>query len=965
MTNLFQNWLRYLALALPIFAADHRGVVKFGGLPVTGAIITVTQAGKKTATITDPRGNYSVEVTPEPFSVGVEMQLFTPAQREFKDASVPAEWELELLPAEQIAAKVTRQAPAVAFQRTEVSVSKVTPKAKAADAPQADPAAAAEMAQRAADGLLINGTVNNASTSPFSQFPAFGNNRRGQRSLYNGNLGLILNNALLDARSYSLTGQNTLKPDYSRLQGLFSFGGPFRIPKLMRRNGPNFTVNYQWTRNSNANTQTGLMPTALERAGVFPRAIIDPTTGNPFPNNTIPADRISFQARQLLRLFPDPNFTGNSRYNFQVPIVSGVHQDDLQVRSSKQIKRNFIAGNFAWQSTRTDTPDLFGFLDTGSVSGINTGLNYRRTLSSRAFVNTALTFSRLTTRVTPFYSGRENVSAEAGITGNNQEPVNWGAPNLLFSNGISSLNMAQSSLLTNQTSGIAVDLFVMRAGHNIQTGINLRRQQFNVLSQKDARGTFAFTGAAAGSDFAGFLLGVPDTSSIAFGNADKYLRGRISEAFVNDDWRVNPSLTINAGVRWEYWSPVSEKYGRLVNLDIGSGFSSATPSSTLPRPDRNNFAPRISFSWRPAAATSTIVRGGFGVYYDTSIYQPIAMEMAQQAPLSKSLRVSNSPTTPLTLANGFSTSGATLPTTFAVDPGFRVGYLQTWQLSVQRDLPAGLQMTATYNGGKGVRGQQQSLPNTFLTGVVSPTGYTYLTSNGNSTRHAGVLQLRRRMRNGFTAQMQYTWAKSLDDALLGGRGRPVIAQNWLDFASERGRSAFDQRHLINASVQYTSGMGMRGTMMKGWMGTLLKAWTLGSQINWGTGLPLNPIYAGAIPGTGFTGNLRPDYTGASLYDAPPGFFLNPAAYALPAAGSWGNAGRNSITGPRQFVVNSSLGRTFRSAERISMDLRIDASNSTNTPTYSSWNTVSGNAQFGLPNGTNPMRTTQVTFRMRF
>jgi hypothetical protein len=144
---------------------------------------------------------------------------------------------------------------------------------------------------------------------------------------------------------------------------------------------------------------------------------------------------------------------------------------------------------------------------------------------------------------------------------------------------------------------------------------------------------------------------------------------------------------------------------------------------------------------------------------------------------------------------------------------------------------------------------------------------------------------------------------------------------------------------------------------------LVKAWTLGSQLTWGTGLPLTPTYAGAVAGV--TGSLRPDYTGASLYDAPAGFYLNPAAYAIPLPGNWGNAGRNSISGPHQFVVNASLGRTFRSAERISMDLRLDASNATNTPTFPSWNTVAGNAQFGLPNATNAMRSVQITFRMRF
>jgi hypothetical protein len=597
--------------------------------------------------------------------------------------------------------------------------------------------------------------------------------------------------------------------------------------------------------------------------------------------------------------------------------------------------------------------------------GLTTAINYRRSIHPRFFVNLGVQYSRLNDRLTPFFSGRRNVSGEAGIGGNNQEEVNWGPPSLSFASGITNLSDAQAAFTRNQTMGYSADAFFNRGGHNLTFGGVHRRQQFNVLSQQDARGSFAFTGAAAGNDTAGFLLGIPDTSSIAFGNADKYLRATIGEALFNDDWRVNPGLTVNYGARWEYWSPAREKYGRLVNLD----------AAARPRvggelePDRNNWAPRIGFSWRPLPASSMVVRGGYGVYYDTSVYQPIAMQMAQQAPLSKSLRVANSAATPLTLANGFpEAASATSATTFAVDPRFRVGYSQNWQLSIQRDLPAALQMTASYNGGKGTRGQQQFLPNTFPFGAVEPTGYTYLTSNGNSIRHAGQIQLRRRLRSGLTAQASYTWAKSIDNAALGGRnqGGPLVAQNWLDLSAERGRSNFDQRHLLAGMVQYTTGMGLRGgALATGWKAKALKEWTFGSQINAGSGLPLTPILFAAVRGTGVTGPLRPDYTGLSIYDAPAGFYLNPAAVAAPVAGRWGNAGRNSITGPPQFALTASLGRTFRSTERFSLDVRMDAANALNSVRFPSWNTVVGNAQFGLPVTANPMRTMQLTVRTRF
>jgi hypothetical protein len=219
------------------------------------------------------------------------------------------------------------------------------------------------------------------------------------------------------------------------------------------------------------------------------------------------------------------------------------------------------------------------------------------------------------------------------------------------------------------------------------------------------------------------------------------------------------------------------------------------------------------------------------------------------------------------------------------------------------------------------------------------------------------MQLRRRLRNGLTASLQYTYSKSIDNATLGGRsnGSSLIAQNWQDLTAERARSNFDQRHLLNATVQYTTNAHSK----------VVKDWTFGSQITAGSGLPLTPVYFTNVRGTGVTGSIRPNYTGAALYDAPSGLFLNPAAFAAPAAGEWGNAGRNSINGPAQFALNASIGRTFRGTERVSFDVRVDATNALNNVVFSNWNTIAGNAQFGVPTAVNPMRSVQAVIRTRF
>jgi trimeric autotransporter adhesin len=998
----------WLAAPRPALASEYHGQVTFGGLPVPGATITATQGKQKIVAISDQQGSYSFpDLADGTWKIEVEMQCFSTIEQTVTIApnAPSAKWELKLLSLDQIVAKakevdvetkpVHNTNSGAPPNKTEVPKPKDgnvadTPK------PQEDPA------QQSSDGLLINGSVNNAATSQFSLAPAFGNNHSGKKGLYTGGLAVILGNSALDARPFSLSGQTTPKPEYNRLTGVVTLGGPLNIPHLLHH-GPNFFVAYQRTQNGNATTLSGLVPTVAERSGDLPSGVVTPVT----------------QAQSLLKLYPLPNVIGDSLYNYQVPVISDTHQDALQLRLDKTLgNKNQIYGGFAFQSIRADAANLFSFVDTTNTLGINANVNWAHRFSHELFLTTGYKFSRLRTQVTTNFEDRINVSGEAGITGNNQDPANWGPPTLIFASGIASLSDAQSAYNRSETNAVSSSVSWSHGRHNVTLGGDFRRQEFNYLTQQDPRGTFTFTGAASGnSDFADFLEGIPDTSSIAYGNADKYLRQSVYDAYLTDDWRLRPELTINAGIRWEYGAPVTELYGRLVNLDIVPGFSAAAPvlgsdptgsktGETYPpsliRPDWLGIEPRVGISWRPIPGSSVVVRAGYGIYDDTSVYQATALQMAQQSPLSTSLIVPNSPACPQTLASGFNPCSSITATTFAVDPNFRVGYAQTWQLAVQSDLPAALQMTATYLGIKGTRGVQEYLPNTYPIGATNlcptcPAGFVYRASNGNSTREAGSLQLRRRLRSGFTASLQYTYSKSIDDdSVLGGQG-PVattsttgpgattgaassspqsaaVAQNWLDLNAERGLSTFDQRNLLNAQIQYTTGVGLGGgALLGGWRGKLLKRWTALGQISAGSGLPETPIYLAAVPGTGITGSIRPKITGASVYDAPAGFHLNAAAYTAPPAGQWGDARRNSITGPSQFTFNASLQRTFRLKDRYNLDLRVDSTNLLNHVVFTSWNTTLNPGSnpalssplFGLPAAANAMRSLQTTLRVRF
>jgi hypothetical protein len=976
------------------WASEYHGRVTFGGLPVPGATIKVMHDGQTLVAVSDLEGVYSfADLADGPWKIEVAMQCFATIEQTVTIApSMPAGiWELKLLSLDQIIAEAkavkTESEPVLrASGEATPAKSETKPKDNSATEKSA-PAEEAAVPTPASDGLLINGSVNNAATSQFSLAPAFGNSRSGKKGLYTGGFGVILDNSALDARPFSLSGQPSSKSEYNQVTFLATLGGPIRIPHLLLH-GPNFFAVYQWTRKGAATTLSGLVPTEAERNGDLSTGVVTPAS----------------QAMELLKLYPLPNVMGNALYNYQVPVVTDAHQDALQLRLDKTIgNKNQFYGKYAFQSIRSNGTNLFGFLDMTDTLGITTDINWSHRFSHQIFLTTGYKYSRLRTEVVPNFANRTNVSGEAGITGNNQDPTNWGPPTLVFSSGIATLTDAQSSFDRNQTNAALASILWSRGRHNVTVGGDFRRQEFNYLSQQDPRGTFTFTGAATGlSDFADFLKGVPDTSSIAFGNADKYFRQSVYDSYVTDDWRLKPELTINVGVRWEYGAPITELFGRLVNLDVAQGFSAVAPvlgssptgslPSSLIRPDRLGIEPRLAFSWRPIPGSSVVVRAGYGVYDDTSVYQGTALRMAQQAPLSTSLSVQNSAACPQTLASGFNQCSSIVPYAFAIDPNFRVGYAQTWQVAVQSDLPGALQMTATYLGIKGTRGVQEFLPNTYPIGAANPcplcpAGFVFRTSNGNSTREAGSMQLRRRLRSGFTATLQYTYSKSIDDdSVLGGQGpvpagavpqslpTPMTAQNWLDLSGERGLSTFDQRHLLNAQIQYTTGVGLGGgALLNGWRGKVLRRWTVLGKIVAGSGLPETPVYLAAVPGTGVTGSIRPSLTGAPLYAAPAGLHLNPAAYMAPLAGAWGNAGRNSITGPDEFTFDASLQRSFRLKDRYNLDLRVDSTNLLNHVVFTSWNTTlnpglnsaSNSPLFGLPAAANAMRSLQTTLRLRF
>jgi hypothetical protein len=332
----------------------------------------------------------------------------------------------------------------------------------------------------------------------------------------------------------------------------------------------------------------------------------------------------------------------------------------------------------------------------------------------------------------------------------------------------------------------------------------------------------------------------------------------------------------------------------------------------------------------------------------------------------------------LTLQDGFTTTATqTIRNTYAIDIDYRLGYAQSWNLSIQQELPRSLVLEAAYLGTKGTRLDIQRQPNRAAPGspldaetrrlIGNAVGFTYDSSEGNSIYHASQLKLTRRFRRGLSMNALYTFAKSIDNVSTFGGGGTVVAQDDRNLANERGLSSFDRRHTFGLTYFLMSPIGQAGRMQSGgWTARLLKNWSLGGGWNVTSGSPFTARVLGNradTNGTGVIGSGRADSTGLSI-DTGNGYF-NTAAFALPPSTRFGNAGRNTIPGPWNTSLNASLGRTFNLGDRKRFEIRVESQNITNHVNITGISAVINALNYGLASAAGPMRTVSAQMRLRF
>jgi outer membrane receptor for ferrienterochelin and colicin len=285
----------------------------------------------------------------------------------------------------------------------------------------------------------------------------------------------------------------------------------------------------------------------------------------------------------LLPFIPLPNAPGAVQ-NYQFLASVAQNTDNMSLRLSRPLtKKDRFTFNIGMQRRNGNQAQLYGFRDEISGFGFNSDLSWSHTFSAKRINSLRWNFSRNRSETIPFFAFKTNVAAELGIAGTARDPINYGPPNLSFTN-FGGLTDASPSLRRDQTSSISDSMLFVHGKHSVSVGGEYRRMQLNSRTEQNARGTFSFSGVATsglderglplagtGYDFADFLLGLPQSSSVRFGSANTYFRGSVKSLFTQDDWKVRSNLSLNLGLRYELFTPFHEKFGRMANLDIAPG----------------------------------------------------------------------------------------------------------------------------------------------------------------------------------------------------------------------------------------------------------------------------------------------------------------------------------------------------------------------------------------------------------
>lgn len=771
---------------------------------------------------------------------------------------------------------------------------------------------------------------------------------------------------------------------------------------------------------------------------IFSGQIFDPDTRrtvngrpvmDPFPGNRIDPTRWSKQGAGLLALYPDPNLTGAN--DFVSAAASPLRLDQFSVRIDHKVSNSdSIFGAYEF----SDSNEFFALANplcsARNVPGW--GCNELQRTQHTAVVWTHLFGPRLVNEARVgytrfgFFRLQQDRNVDVinrldigGLTDAGVTPFNNGAPQLVLS-GFDTIggptNLPQGR--HDNTYHYVENMTFIRASHTLKWGFDIRRFLFNSFFTSFGRGSFNFTGqftgqqeliaagnTATGNSVADLLLGLPRQADRNLGTPFHNAMTFSSGYYFQDDWKVTPKLTLNLGLRYELNLPPMEKVNKMASFDpntqtikVAGGLEALPITDTsIPgfylklraRPDvgrrlwttdTNNFAPRIGLAWQPFKGTGTVVRAGFGTFYNyqivgngiTPLSRNSPFRQRQTAgPLASTVRPS------LSLVNAFTgTPSVVAP---GIDPNFVTAYINEWSLGVQREITKDIVVDVSYLGSEGHKlpipwNINQALPGPGSISSRRPfpaygniTG-GFISSIGNSNYHALQVRVERRMTRGLSFVSSYTWSKAMDGNAgisTGSDSSDFFAQDARNLRTERAVSDYDVTHRWVLSYVYDLpfGSGRRFSTSNRFTNAIVAGWQLTSILTLQTGRPFTVDTGKDISNTG-GGSDRPNLiddwhianpgpsrwfntctrlANGTLANCAPG---DSPAWGIPAANTFGTAGRNIVRGDGLKNFDLGLHRSFKITERQGVQFRAEVFNLANHPNFFSPNANVLGTSFG-------------------
>jgi hypothetical protein len=825
---------------------------------------------------------------------------------------------------------------------------------------------------------------------------------------FHGSAFEFLRNDAFDASDFFANRNNLRKPPLRYNQFGGAVGGP------VWRDHSFFFFSYQGTRIRRSNTAVVTVPTADQKRGIFGGVnIYDPTNvvggaRMQFANNTIPEARMDLVAKRIVALYPDPNQPGlvnnyasiqSERDDADQYDVRGDHafgdRDKVFARFSRSDRESVKKPIFAAPGNggAFATAPLRVIPKAWSVAG-----GYTRVFSS-ALVN------ELRVNYTQNDSDQLALASESLY---NQFGVK-GVPQFEGLVGLPTFNVTNYTGLGDRTftpNPKQAKIYQINDGfswtkgaHGLKFGGEFWQIFGYAGTSNTARGSFTFNGqftsrtpgAGAGNAIADLLLGQTSTAVLTTRQIVQ-MSGDSYSVYFNDNWKVSPKLTLNLGLRYELTTRFRERDNRHGSFDLNPGSPTYGAvvlakdgdhrSETFSDLDKNNFAPRIGFAWQMTG--KTVLRGGGGIFYGGFGYYAVGQTTAASPPFFLNITfpsASNAARSTLALSDGYpadalSPARAVNPAVGAQLQNYPFPTVYQGNLSVERELVGGFVGSLAYVGNSTTHLNGQIDVNAPIpgAGAVNPRrpfptfgAINLFTGFGHSSYHSLQAKVERRFRNGFSLLSSYTWSHALDntqdteDTTIAN-----IPQNQFNTNAEKASSGYDLRHRFVTSAIYDLPFGK-------WLGgskitrALFGGFQLGGIFVAQTGQPVNPSVAGNPANT--TNPTRPNRQADGNLDRGQRTvdrWFDPSAFALPAAFTYGNSGRNVLRAPGLVNLDLLVGRNFIFTERTRLEFRGEFYNFTNSAHFGRPNAVIGSPQAGtITNTSLPNRQIQLGLRLVF